>query len=596
MNETNENNVNQTPVESVNTTPVAPVTDAPTVTEQPVQQVSNDVPAVSEQAQPVNNQSPAVEESSKAVSETQESKETPSDSGNDNKNSGEAKLRFPFVVVVIFVVFIAFLFVYYFVLITPENLFAKALKGQMGGIIDMVSLSGDSEYTSRNYNVKMTVNTIGDNLSQKENVVFLDGLEYDFELGRDIKNGNISLNVLSNASDFENVDKMQHKESLDSTYYYYNQSIYAKASDAVLKTDTHGDNTENTGEIFGLIKEAVYEMIDLIDVNKVERSITSKPVKSQSLLAIQFSTEFTNDEINKIYQSTISNLLDNSKHPDFVKKLADNLDITEEQAKETIDGFKNHKIEAENIKLDYYINLACTGLVAYELTIDDTVISMSSLSGYYFIDVDNEDAKFDIDLNMNTKTGDFDFKLLFDNDSTYTYVLGESKSILDDKYVPIGNDFVVEFYDETEKNSSKTNDKPYLIVDTHIDYEYNTDIKFFDESSVIPFEQGSTEDLEEISYTIEKLGYEFTYLLGLNLVNRTDITAAEFAKSIFNIEGTTEVPEDDVVLPETDNIVEIPEVVIPETPEEDTNNNVVDDASDIPAVEGNSFVKSTKSE
>ena len=595
MNETNENNVNQASVEQVS---------APPVNEVPAQPVDNNVAPVLNESANLNAQVPNTEQSNQNVSESQETNVSPSEPDSETvvKDKNEAKLRFPLVVVVIFIVFIVFMFIYYFVLITPKNLFNKALKAQVGGIIDMVSLNGDSEYTSRNYKIKTTVNTKGDNLSQKESVLFLDGLEYNFELGRDIKNGNMSLNILSNVSDFENVDKMQHEENLDSTYYYYNQSIYAKASDTILKTNTHGDNSENTNEIFDLLKEGLYEMIDLIDVNKVDRSIATKSVKNQSLLAIRFNTEFTNDEINKIFQSTIDNLLDNSKHPEFVKKFADNLDITEEQAKETINGLKNYKIKAKDIKLDYYLNLACTGLVAYELNVDDTIISISSFSGYYFIDIDSGD-KFDVDLNLNTKTGDFDFKILLDNKKTYTYVLGKSNSILNEKYVPIGNDFVVEFYDETEKNSSKKNEKPYLIVNSHIDFEYNTDIKFFDEKNVIPYEEGSVEDINEIEYTIEKLGYEFVYLLGLNVVNRTEITAPEFAKSIFNIESDVVLPNEDVTLPETDNVVGNPEEVETENPDVEVpeesvveEDKSVDNSLDIPVVDENSANNSTKSE
>ena len=597
MNETNENNVNQTPVEQVTPTPVTPVPEVAAPVE-PVQQT--EVAQVSQTEPVVNNQESNSSEANTPVSESQDSSGAVSENeiGDKNNNPNEAKLRFPLVVVVIFVIFIIFIFIYYFVLITPKNLFNKALKAQVGGVIDLITLEGDNQYSTRNYKVKTVVDTVGDKVSQKENVVFLDGLEYNFELGRDIKNGNISLNILSNVSDFENVDKMQHEKNIDSTYYYYNQSIYAKASDAVLKTNTHGDNTGNSGEVFDLLKEAIYEMVDQIDVNKVERSITTKSVKNQSLLAIRFNTEFTNEEINKILQATISNLLDNSKHPEFISKFAKNLDITEEQAKETIEGFKNYKIKAKNIKLDYYLNLACTGIVSYELNVDNTIISMSSLNGYYFVDIDNNN--FDIDFNINTKTEDFDFKVLIDNDKTYTYVLGESKKILNDKFIPIGNDFVLEVYEETEKNSSKKKDKPYLIIDSHIDYEYNTDIKFFNEKDAIPYEEGSAEDLDEIKYTIEKLGYEFTYLLGLNLVNRTDVTAPEFAKKIFNIEVSPELPPVETVLPETDTIVgnveveepEIDENLNLETPEENNNENLVE----VPEVEENVSDISTKSE
>ena len=335
MNETNENNVSQAPVEQSGVASVETVTPGISSSTDNVQNVANVTPTVSNDNTNVSaNNTP--ETTNQEVSNSSDSGASNS-SGGDNKN--DAKLRFPILVVVILVIFIIFMFIYYLVLITPENLFKKALKAQIEGIVEVVSMSGDSKYSSRGYKLKTSVKAKGEGLSEKESVVFLDGLEYDFDLQRDIKNGNLSLNVLSNVSDFENVDKMQHEKDIDSTYYYYNQSIYAKASNDILKTDTHGDRSDNTLEIFNLIKEASFELIDLIDISKVERSITSKSVKNQSLLAIKFNTEFTNEEINKMYQTAIENLLDNSKHPDFVKKLAENLDITEQQVKETFNSF-----------------------------------------------------------------------------------------------------------------------------------------------------------------------------------------------------------------------------------------------------------------
>ena len=276
MNETNENNVNQTPVEAVSTpvtpveaTPVAPVTETPAA---PVQEtpVAPAAPVQPTESAPVESNTETESKPAENNQPVSESQEVSGDGSGEKKDNAkqEAKLRFPVVVVVIFVVFIIFMFVYYFVLITPKNLFGKALKAQMSGIIDIFAQTEDNKYTSRSYKIKTTVDTMGDKISTKDDVVFLDGLEYNFEIGRDIKNGNLSLNVLSNVTDFENVDQLQHMQNLDSSYYYYKQSIYAKASDAILKTDTHGDTVSNTDEIFALLKEAINESIDLIDVNK----------------------------------------------------------------------------------------------------------------------------------------------------------------------------------------------------------------------------------------------------------------------------------------------------------------------------------------
>lgn len=593
MNETNnsnENVVNQAPVEPVVQEAPVEATPVASVVEQPVPQseipttpasLTEDAPVTSTEAVPV------AETLSETPSSTEEEKkdEVVSDTNGSGSGESESKLRFPFVVILILTIFIVFLFIYYFVLITPEKLFAKALKMQMGGMIDVFISSDKSEYDSTRYKMKTVVETVGDNVQPKEYVTFLDGLEYNFDLGHDIKNGNYSLRFVSDVENFDNADRVQHHSNIDTMFYYYNRSIYFKPSDTVLKTDTNGDSAENTAEIFGLIKEAMYEAIDLIDVNKVSRTITSKKVKDQSLLAIKFNTEFTNAEINKILQTTIDNLLDNSKHPDFVKNFAENLDITEEQAKDTLIRFKEYVIRANNIKLNYYLNLACNSLVSYELTFDDSVISMSYLSGYYFIEVVNGDT-FKLNVNFNSKTGDFDFDILLDNDATYAYVEGESKNVLDVEYVPIGNDLQIKFYEEATKGKSDRNEKPYLIINNHIDYIYNDEIEFFNEDNVLPIEQGSVEDLEEISYVIEKIGYEITYLLGLNVVNRTDVTAAEFAKDLFNIEtlsSDVEIGgEEFIETPVADNVVSENPVIDDVVEKEDNsnsndNNNKIED-------------------
>ena len=552
MNEVNNNeNLNQ-----VASTPVAPLMPAPapvesTPTPAPVQPVQEAVSSTQPVA-PVQEAAALtpVSEAPAPVATTTEPEKTesaPSSEANPSGNGTEGKLRFPLVVVLLLSIVIIFLFVYYFVLITPKNLFAKAMKAQINGITNGLFVN-ESTHKTANYFVDSKFTAPNDST-----VSFLNGLEYKIKLSQDVEKGNFGVDLFSNVDTLDTSDRIEHNQNINSSFYYFDRSILFKVSDAVLKTDTHGDSADNTSEFISLINEAAYEAIDLVDVTKVKRTIETKKVKDQSLLAIRFNTKFDNVELNRILQATIDNLLDSTKHPEFIKKLAVNLDITEEQAIDTVKKYKNIKVNAKEVELNYYINLACNNLVAFELTVDGTSYMMSHLSGYYFFDIDTDGL--DIDMSYNTKTSDFEGVLVLDNESTYSAIDFKSISNLNENYEKLGNEINYDFYGEESKGSSKKASVPYLTVNARISYEFDKEVNFFDSSKVVPIEQASMEDLEKLSYIFNKLEYELLYFVGLNAVNRTEMTPKMFAEEIMNSFG------DNIIGPNVP--VETPEVDVP---------------------------------
>ena len=286
MNEVNNNeNLNQvapTPVATVTPAP-APVesTPAPT-TVQPVQEaVSSPQPVA-----PVQEaDAPApVSETLAPVTTTTEPEKTesaPSSDATPSGNGTEGKLRFPLVVVLLLLIVIIFLFVYYFVLITPKNLFAKAMKAQINGMTSGL-FTNETTHKTANYFVDSKFTTSNDSA-----VSFLNGLEYKIKLSQDVEKGNFGVDLISNVDTLDTSDRIEHNQNINSSFYYFDRSILFKVSDVVLKTDTHGDSADNTGEFISLISEAAYEAIDLVDVTKVKRTIETKKVKDQSLLAVR---------------------------------------------------------------------------------------------------------------------------------------------------------------------------------------------------------------------------------------------------------------------------------------------------------------------
>lgn len=563
MNEVNNNeNLNQ-----VAPTPVASETPAPveqaTPVSAPVQPVQEPVSSSQPAAPAPVSEVPAASVSEVPAQTTEPEKTESVPNNNDGSNGGETegKLRFPLVVVLLLSIVIVFLFVYYFVLITPKQLFAKALKLQINGLTSGV-FETEATHKTASYFIDSKFSASNDS-----SISFLNGLEYKIKIAQDVENGNFGVDLISNVDTLNTSDKIEHNENINSSFYYFDRSILFKVSDAVLKTDTHGDSADNTDEIIKLVNEAAYEAIDLIDVSKVKRTIETKKVKDQSLLAIRFNTKFDNAELNRIWQSTVDNLLDTAKHPDFIKNLAVNLDITEEQAIDTVKNLKNIKINQQSVELNYYINLACSNLVAFELTVDGTSYMMSYLSGYYFLDIDTDGV--DIDLSFNTKTADFDGVLVLDNESTYSAVDFKSVTNLNENYEKLGNDINFKFYGEETKGSSKKASTPYLTVEANISYEFDKEISFFDSSKVVPIEQASMEDLEKLSYIVNKLEYELLYFVGLNTVNRTEMTPRMFAETIMNSLGDTII--------DSDVPVDTPEVDTPMGDVVDNNNeNVVE--------------------
>lgn len=560
MNELNNNENNS----QVATTPVVSTTST-SVPVQPVQEsVNSPQPGVATTV-PVAESAPVVQApvTQAAVSSTS-APETVTNtsevtSTESIKDESDGKLRFPLVVVLLLIVVVVFLFIYYFVLITPQNLFSKALKAQINGLTSELFVSGD-EHKTVQYLIDSKFEATQDGY-----VNFLNGLEYKFNLSHDIKNGNYGLTVLSNIDTLNTAEKIEHNQNINSSFYYYDRSILYKFSENVLKTDTHGDSGENISDIMSLIRDVAYEAVDLIDVDKVERRIETKKIKDQSLLAIRFSTSFDNSEINRIWQTTIDNMLDNNMHPDFIKKLADNLDITEDQAKETVNSFKNINIDSKEIKLDYYLNLACNNLVAFELSIDNVKVLMSYLSGYYFLEVDT--AGVDIDFDYNYKTSDFTGEIELNNKDTYSLVEFESIAKFNDLHEKVGNEFNVKFYDEKTKGSSEKKVNPYLTINSNVMCEYDKDLTFFDKTKVVPLENASVEDLEKLSYMINKIKYELFYMIGLNTMNRTEVTPRMFAENMLNSLGENIIGNESFGGNEI--IDEFPDV-------EDNNNNIVE--------------------
>ena len=566
MNEVN-NNENLSQVAS---TPVAPVTPAPAPVEstpapEPVQPVQEAVSSPQPDAPVQEAAAPApVSEAPATTTEPEKTESAPSSEATPSSNGTEGKLRFPLVVVLLLSIVIIFLFVYYFVLITPKNLFAKAMKAQINGLTSGL-FTNEATHKTASYFVDSRFTTPNDSA-----VSFLNGLEYKIKLSQDVEKGNFGVDLISNIDTLDTSDRIEHNQNINSSFYYFDRSILFKVSDAVLKTDTHGDSADNTGEFINLINEAAYEAIDLVDVTKVKRTIETKKVKDQSLLAIRFNTKFDNAELNRIWQATIDNLLDSTKHPEFIKKLAVNLDITEEQAIDTVKNFKNIKLNVKDVELNYYINLACNNLVAFELTVDGTSYMMSHLSGYYFLDIDTEGL--DIDLSYNTKTSDFEGVHVLDNESSYSAVEFKSITNLNENYEKLGNEINFDFYGEESKGSSKKASVPYLTVNAKISYEFDKEVSFFDSSKVVPIEQASMEDLEKLSYIVNKLEYKLLYFVGLNAVNRTEMTPRMFAEEIMNSLGDSIIgPNVPVETPEVD--VPMGDANVPVT-DSNVNNNI----------------------
>ena len=554
-NNSNENNINSVPVQG--TSSVVPSTTPEPVAVQPA--VQPVVPAQVEQ----NVQPSAVEQPAAQV-------EVPVDTSQQDNvgNNGEevkndvttktqeevrnAKLRFPFIVSILLVVFIILFVVYYFVFTTPKKMFTKLLTVSVDRIVNLIDYTNSSdEFTNTDINV--TLDTKSVDFDSKNEFSYFDNLTYKINFNRDNKNKNFEFKLRDNLDTLSDKESFTFNKTLNSNMYYMGSNIYAKpGNDFIAVRSKLGSSEEDT--VFTLVAEYLNEVIGNINLEKVTRGFATKKVNNQTLLAMKYSLDYNNTDLQKLNENVVNNILDTSKHPEFIKKFANLVDMDEKVVIDLIKSVNELSKDTESLKLNYYTNISFTNLICLEMITDSGVFSLCYLNDYYFITFKSNSEKdiFDLDLAFNFNNLDLFGTILIDNDNTYSRITFDSKYEIDNKTYKLSKNTINALvYD------SKDAEKPYMGITINMSHGYDEKIIKEDSIKSINREDASSEDIAAIEYIKDKTSYELTYLYILLGMNKVSENPKDIINNIINNDNNNDnnnvESDDNASLPEIGN-------------------------------------------
>lgn len=513
MNDTNNSNENVNNVPVQNTVP----------SEQPV--VQNVTPVQS--VQPENtNVTPTGDggNSSEGAKVEEEIKEVHLSKTEEEVRN--AKLRFPIIVTVLVTIFLILILLYCFVFTTPDKVYTKILKTSVDKIVGLVDFHNTSdEFTNTEANIVFDTKSV--DFDSKDILSHIDGLTYKVKFNRDNKNKNFEFVLTDNIKDLDGKTSFKHGESVNSMMYYVNSNIYSKPSKDFISVRSKGEENENES-VFNVVSEYLYEVINNLNIDKVERNFTTKKVNDQTLLAVRYQLKYDNSDLKKLSEVTTNNILDTGKHPDFIKKLSNLTDMDEKTIKDTIKSLSALTENTKNVEFNYYVNISFTNLICLEMITDNGIFSLSYLNDYYYINYESKDKSVVANLTYNFDNLDTYGTISIDSKDAKTYLTIDSNYELDDKMYKLSkNNIVVKVYDDKDK-------KPYMSIIVDLKHDYTEKTSGLKNIKSIKREEASVEDIEVLEYNQEKISYELSYLLMLYTQNKLVNNPKDILDSMIN--------------------------------------------------------------
>lgn len=513
MNDTNNSN------ENVNNVPVQNAVPS----EQPV--VQNAAPVQS--VQPENtNVTPTGDggNSSEEAKVEEEKKEVHLSKTEEEVRN--AKLRFPIIVTVLVTIFLILILLYCFVFTTPDKVYTQILKTSVDKIVGLVDFHNTSdEFTNTEANIVFDTKSV--DFDSKDILSHIDGLTYKVKFNRDNKNKNFEFVLTDNIKDLDGNTSFKYGESVNSKMYYVDSNIYSKPSKDFISVRSKVEKNENES-VFNVVSEYLYEVINNLNIDKVERNFTTKKVNDQTLLAVRYQLKYDNSDLKKLSEVTTNNMLDTGKHPDFIKKLSNLTDMDEKTIKDTIKSLSALTENTKNVEFNYYVNISFTNLICLEMITDNGIFSLSYLNDYYYINYESKDKSVVANLTYNFDNLDTYGTISIDSEDAKTYLTIDSNYELDDEMYKLSkNNIVVKVYDDKDK-------KPYMSITVDLKHDYTEKTSDLKNIKSIKREEASVEDIEVLEYNQEKISYELSYLLMLYTQNKLVNNPKDILDSMIN--------------------------------------------------------------
>lgn len=513
MNDTNNSN------ENVNNVPVQDAVPS----EQPVVQNAAPVQSVQPENTNVTPTGDGGNNSEEAKVEEEKKEVHLSKTEEEVRN---AKLRFPIIVTVLVTIFLILILLYCFVFTTPDKVYTKILKTSVDKIVGLVDFHNTSdEFTNTEANIVFDTKSV--DFDSKDILSHIDGLTYKVKFNRDNKNKNFEFVLTDNIKDLDGKTSFKYGEPINSKMYYVNSNIYSKPSKDFISVRSKVEKNENES-VFNVVSEYLYEVINNLNIDKVERNFTTKKVNDQTLLAVRYQLKYDNSDLKKLSEVTTNNMLDTGKHPDFIKKLSNLTDMDEKTIKDTIKSLSALTENTKNVEFNYYVNISFTNLICLEMITDNGIFSLSYLNDYYYINYESKDKSVVANLTYSFDNLDTYGTISIDSKDAKTYLTIDSNYELDDELYKLSkNNIVVKIYDDKDK-------KPYMSITVDLKHDYTEKTSGLKNIKSIKREEASVEDIEILEYNQEKISYELSYLLMLYTQNKLVNNPKDILDSMIN--------------------------------------------------------------
>lgn len=428
--------------------------------------------------------------------------------------------RYPIALAVVFVSILLLMFVYYYLVMTPYNVFDSALSSMVDAIKDVADNFGNEDSDRNTFDLQFDLKTDNEqvkNNSEQTPVDYVNGDHIQGIVNFDTKSKGFSLNLLGdklvkNLPDgVEPIDKSKNRaRMLDLKFYSFKDNMYIGPIYYINYNDPNAANmtpididkiiqvsfgTESFGRdinIESFTIDSLSYAADLIDLiiekgkttvfdSDLERGIVFKKVGDSTAIALKANCDTDSKMIDRVFHGTFDEEFINRKEViDLTRKV---FGFSEEEARELLEEIHNRPQDIQHLDINLYMNLANTELISFDMTFDNKFyIELDYLKGFYSLtirvmtDGKEENDKFNLKADYNRDNGDIDGLGIINNENTFLAVKFDYDRKVTTTGEKIGNILDFKFYNNDTYKQKEENQKPFCILNCTLDiYESNDD-------------------------------------------------------------------------------------------------------------------------
>lgn len=393
--------------------PVAPVAPAPEVpapapVEAPVQPESPAAPAVANM-----NHVETVKQIDKDIVDVSQTQNTVSldtlrNVEKDEKKieGGESNRKFPIFLVLLIVGFIVFIGIYYFVIVTPKNVFDALLNKTYDALASVVENDEGLKAVTLDNDVELNIT--------KANYTLFNPIKLKANLGYDF-NENKALTELALSLKEQEFLKYDKYNTIDTAYYKAGEMLVKQ----VIQENDEGAGRQDMSptDWLYLLKALKDSLIETVDENQMTRSFDGIEVNGTMIFAVKVKYEVTPEESQKVFDAVLNKALSDEK---IITILANYLGITDQEMKYLLQNMVGKLSFDNTVNVYAYVNIAGTELKRFDFEYKEIKVTIMGHNELYSIDFStslgeilNTKVNLNLDLDINIVESKMNGKITF---------------------------------------------------------------------------------------------------------------------------------------------------------------------------------------